>query len=182
FAVAAAVMGRDGTATILYSSEDPGHDAKPSVPLAVSRAPGGAWEAASGWSPPVAPPERIVDGPDGVRAAIGAAPDDSSALVLDRRGAWSAPVPIPGVGHAVLNRRGQALLTWATPAGRRAAVVDPDSGLGAVGNAGPVNRSSPQPGVGDPPDMALNDAGDAVVAWARREGRGAGRVLEAVVH
>ena len=48
FAVDAAVMGRDGTATVLYSSEDPGHDAKPSVPLAVSRAPGGAWGAASG--------------------------------------------------------------------------------------------------------------------------------------
>jgi hypothetical protein len=55
------------------------------------------------------------------------------------------------------------------------------SGLGPIGAAGPLARIALSPGE-DPPDMAINDAGDAVVAWVRRDGTGLGRLLEATTH
>jgi hypothetical protein len=178
--VRAAGIERDGTARVLYASQDPTQEPGPLRFLGVMRPAGGPWTAPASWSPPLPDRATIYEGPNGHLAAVGRTPGGAPAVVLGRGAAWAPPVAL-AAARAVVNGRGAALLTLGGPTRFRAAVLDPASGLRPVGAGAPANQLSLR-ATEDPPDMALNDTGDAVVAWVRGEGRGLDRVLEANVY
>jgi hypothetical protein len=140
----------------------------------VTRSIGGAWAAPAAGSAKPLPATAVARqaGP----LAIAAAADARGVLRIAtaRHAVWAAPITVAehaGETGAALAASGRAIVAW-RQAGRRirAAGLAPDGTLEAPRDLG----SAPQLRGG--PYAAVNDAGDAVVAWVRSV-RGRGRVL-----
>jgi hypothetical protein len=158
------LLGRDGTARVPLV--DMGrHDGDARTPLVATRPTGGPW-ALTPQTPATPPPfasswflQRTPEG----RALAVATEDGALRAALGEGNRWEAPVVLAEgavYGQAALGAGGHGLVVWQKGDELRAASLAPGRSAAPAASLG--RRRGPS---SDFAALAVNEAGDAVVAW-----------------